>query len=75
LILQFARQIIIKLPNLDWEDTLSYYGAVLHMCEKERLMKFKKSVPISKITEHAVRFKDEIKKLLIEAITNCEEKA
>ncbi len=33
------------------------------------------AVPISKITEHAVRFKDEIKKLLIEAIKNCENKA
>ena len=76
LILQFARQIIIKLPNLDWEDSLAYYGAGSTYVRKRKIDEIlKKAVPINKITEHAVRFKDEIKKLLIEAIKNCEKKA
>ncbi|MCI0514438.1 TniB family NTP-binding protein [candidate division KSB1 bacterium] len=76
LLLQFARQIIINIPTLDWKNTLSYCGMGSTDVRKRKIDEIlNNAVPISKITEHAVRFKDEIKKLLIEAIKNCENKA
>lgn len=73
LIIQFARQIIIKNPNLNWVDSLSYFGAGSTYVRKRKIEGIlKESVPINKITEQAIRFKDEIKILLIQAINNCQ---
>ena len=76
LILKFAREIIIKMPNINWAEALSYYGSGSTFVRRSKIEKIlTNSVPSEITNQQATIFKDEIKKLLITAINNCDKKA
>ncbi|VEN72686.1 conserved hypothetical protein [Candidatus Desulfarcum epimagneticum] len=76
LILAFGRETIMKIPAIDWSEALSYYGTGSTFARRSKIKKiFKGAIPLNIATEQAMKFKDEIKRLVIRAIENCENEA
>ena len=73
LILEFAREAIILNPAEDWSEAFSFYGSLSTFVRRSKIKDiFERAVPVNIATEQAIRFKNEIKQLIVRAIENCD---
>jgi GTPase SAR1 family protein len=73
LVIDFARHEIIKVPHQDWNTAYCYSGrgsTSLRRADIEAILK--RSVPPYATSERVKDFKDNVKRLLETAISNCE---
>jgi hypothetical protein len=73
LVIEFARHEIIKVPHQDWNTAYCYSGrgsTSLRRADIEAILK--RSVPPFATSERVKDFKDNVKRLLETAISNCE---
>lgn len=62
--------------RIPWSEALEYYGSGLTFVRRSKIEGiFKEAIPLNIATEQAMRFKNEIKQLVIKAIENCENQA
>jgi hypothetical protein len=73
LILEFARREIIAVPKVAWNTAYMYSGRGSTFKRREDIKAIlKKSVPLLVSSSNAKEFKDQVKHILAEAISNCE---
>ena len=76
LLLKYAYETIVKIPKADWDTAISYSGAGSTDTRKYKISNILGSaIPKSVEANIASRFKDDIKKIILEAINVSEKNA
>jgi len=74
-ILNFARELIIRLHNIDWNSALEYSGSGSTFQRKNKIEEIlDDAVPSNISSSKASAFKDKIKEIIKKSVKNCEEK-
>ena len=74
-ILNFGRELIIKIHNIDWNEALGYSGSGSTFDRKRKIEEILvDSVPSEIISPKAVIFKDKIKEIIISSVKSCANK-